>query len=247
MTTPMTKFGELKIKILHNLTEAYIIGDKKRVKELLTILKENNDFRELYLFYEEIEKINLDDKEVAKVYVENVEKLLKEKTKKVSKYCKLIDKKLNGENLTEVEVYKILDLLIEEDTLKNIDKKVLGRQKLVEFLTTKKDLVESTNEYTNNEHLLQFVLAEKFNNDFEKMLSEDEKTELSKILSMTTEDLVDGFNTLKEEVRSTLDDMVIVEADTGLKEKLRTTLTETGKMKVTKYNYYKLQQLKNGL
>jgi len=243
----MTKFGELKIKILHNLTEAYIAGDKKRIKDILNILKENSDFKELYLFYEEIENIYLDDKDLAKLYVENVEKLLKDKMKKVSKYCKQIDDKFKGDNLTEVEVYRSLDILMEDDSLKNIDKKILGKRKLVEHLTTKREIVESENVYTNNEHLLHFVLAEKFNNNFEKMLNEEEKLKLSGILKMSSADLVNEFTILKEDISDKIANLILEEKDIELKNKLDDALREANKLPITKYNYYKLEQLKNGL
>jgi len=243
----MTKFGSLKIKILHNLTESYIAGDKSKVKETLNLLKENTDFKELYLFYEEIEAMYIDDKSVAKLYVESVEKLLKQKMSKVEKYCKKIDKKLTTGNLSEVEVYKNLDVLLEDDNLKNVDKKIIGRKNLVEFLTSKKEVNESTNIHTSNEHLLHFVLAERFNNDYEKMLSEEDKTKLSEILTMSQEELESGFNTLKEEVNEKLDDMILNESDDTVKNKLNAVLKEAGDRQPTKYNYYKLQQLKNGL
>ncbi len=243
----MTKFGSLKIKILHNLTEAYIAGDKKDVKEMLESIKGNNEFKELYLFYEEVENMYIEDKELAKVYVESVEKLLKEKTKRVSKYCKSLDKKFKAGNLVEVELYKNLDLLTEDDSLKNVDKKMLGKQKLVEHLTTKKELMESTDEYTSNENLLHVVLTNEFNAKFEESLTEDEKKELKKILSMPNEELTYDFNVLQEEMCSKLNDLSTEEEDTDVKGKLKTALTETKQMKITKYNYYKLQQLRNGL
>ena len=243
----MTKFGTLKIKILHNLTEAYIAGNKKEVKEILKLIKENNEFKELYLFYDEIENMYIDDKEIATLYVESVEKLLKEKSKSISKHCKIIDKKLNGDNLAEVELYSYLDLLVEDDNLRNVDKKIGGKKKLVEFLMTKKDLTESQKTYTSNENLLHVVLVNNFNNEFEKTLSETDKNELKKILSVTSEDLTNNFNILKEEITTKLNNLVEDESDHDLKDKLKTALTETNRMSVTKYNYYKLQQLKNGL
>jgi hypothetical protein len=243
----MNNFGTLKVKILHNLTEAYVSGDKKAVKEILSLIKENREFKELYLFYEEVENMYIEDKNLAESYVNNVEKLLKEKTKTVSKFSKSLDKKLIGENLVDVEVYKDLDLLAEDETLKNIDKKIVGKKRLVEHLTTKKELIESNSNFTSNENLLRIVLTTKFNTEFEKNLSEDEKKELKKILSITNEELVNDYNMLKEEVCEKLITMSLLEDDTDLKDKLSNVLTETKRMPVTKYNYYKLQQLKNGL
>ena len=243
----MTKFGALKTKILHCLTEAYAAGNKKEVKEILQSIKENKEFKELYLFYEEVENMYLDDKELAKLYVENVEKLLMEKTKRVSKYSKSLDKKLKSENLVEVELYKNLDLLAEEDTLKTVDKKMLGKKKLVEHLTTKKELTESTSEFTNNEGLLLVVLSSEFNGKFGDSLSEGEKEELQKLLAIPNDQLVNEFITLKEEVDEKMNCMLTEEQDEVVKGKLKESLTEAKALPPTKYNYYKLQQLKNGL
>ncbi len=243
----MTKFGTLKTKILHCLTEAYTAGNKKEVKEILQSIKENKEFKELYLFYEEVENMYLDDKELAKLYVENVEKLLMEKTKRVSKYSKSLDKKLKSENLVEVDLYKNLDLLAEEDTLKTVDKKMLGKKKLVEHLTTKKELTESTSEFTNNEGLLLVVLSSEFNGKFGDSLSEGEKEELQKLLTIPNDQLVNEFNTLKEQVDEKMNCMLTEEQDEVVKGKLKESLTEAKALPPTKYNYYKLQQLKNGL
>ena len=51
----MNKFGELKNKMLTKLTESYTKENKTEVKDILKTIKENKDFKEMYLFYEEIE------------------------------------------------------------------------------------------------------------------------------------------------------------------------------------------------
>ena len=243
----MAKIGELKIKILHNLTESYIAGDKKNVKDIFKLISENKDFRELYLFYEEVENMYLEDEVLAKLYVENVEKLLKEKVEKVEKYYKKVAGVLPKEAVNEVEVYSHLDTLVENDSLKNVDKKIIARRKLVEHLTKKKEITESTNVHTSNEHLLHFVLAERFNNDFDKMLSKEEKTKLSEILSMSQADLSSNFETLQEEIDEKIGEMMLTEEEVDVKAKLDNVLNEARQLPKTKYNYYKLQQLRNGL
>ena len=127
----MSKFGELKTRILYNLTEAYASGDKKESKRILKMVSENKDFRELYLFYDDVENINIEvkEKDTAVLYVENIEKLLKEKMKIISQYCKSIDKKLIKESPDNVELYSNLDLLSEDLHLNNINQKLneIGR------------------------------------------------------------------------------------------------------------------------
>lgn len=243
----MTKFGSLKVKILHNLTEAYISEDKKKVRETLKLLKENKDFRELYLFYEEIEDMHIDDKKLAEKYVEQIETILREKVEKVSKYCKTIDEKYSSDNVEGVEVYNHLDILGEANTLKNVQSKIRSREKLVEYLTENKEPSKSTNSFTSNERLLHTVLATKFNDNFEKTLNESEKSELKKFLTLTSDELRSNFETLKEEVNNKLNDLVCEEENTEVKDKLESAIRETNRMKPTKYNLYKLQQLKNGL
>jgi len=247
MSKQQNKFGTLKVKILHNLTEAYANGDKQTVKEILKLIKENKEFKELYLFYDEVENMYIEDKEVAKMFVESVEGLLKEKIKNISKHCNDIDKKLKVENFYEVEIYKNLDILTEDDNLKNIDKKILGRKKLVEHLTTKKEIMESSNDYTTNENLLHVVLTNRFNDDFEKSLTESEKNELTQILTITNEDLKTNVTVLKEEISEKINDLMESENDEAVTQKLKAVLDETNRIPITKYNYYKLLQLKNGL
>lgn len=251
MKIPMKKstnnFGTLKTKILHNLTEAYSKGDKKTTKKLLKLLKENKEFRELYLFYEEVEKMYIEDKSLAEEYVKNVERLLKEKIQHIQKYSKMISESLKDCEVVELDVYKSLDILSEDDQLTNVDKKIYSRKQLVGHLTTKKDLNESKGVYTKNENLLHVVLASKFNEDFEKSLSESEAEQLKKLLSISNEELEAEFKSVQEGVTQKLGNLISEEENVELKEKLRSALQEAERMKITKLNYHKLQLLKNGL
>ena len=74
----MNKFGIIKSKLLTKLTESYANENKAEIKDILTTIKENKDFKEMYLFYEEIENKYIDDKETAKLYVEGVVNILKQ-------------------------------------------------------------------------------------------------------------------------------------------------------------------------
>ena len=82
----MSKFGILKTKILKKLTESYSTQNKKEVKDILSTIKENKDFKEMYLFYEEIENKYIEDKEVAQLYVENISPILRQNMEMVNLY-----------------------------------------------------------------------------------------------------------------------------------------------------------------
>lgn len=244
----MNKFGVLKTKILQKLTEAYASGNKSEIKEILTAVSKNKDFREMYLFYEEIENKYIEDKESAKMYIDEITSLLQEKTKKITKFSKELEKKLGDVVINENELYSNLDILSQNDTLRNLDKKVNGRMKLIEHLMTKKEIVEETNaSFTVNENFLHNVLTNNFNVLYDYTLNEEQKNELKKILEISENELVNNFNTLKEEVTNKMNKMISEEHNIDLKEKLITSISEARQMKPTKYNYYKLQQLKNGI
>lgn len=244
----MNKFGIIKTKILQKLTEAYASGNKSEIKEILTAVSKNKDFREMYLFYEEIENKYIEDKESAKMYIDEITSLLQEKVKKITKFSKELEKKLGDVVINENELYSNLDILSQNDTLRNLDKKVNGRMKLIEHLMTKKEIVEETNaSFTVNENFLHNVLTNNFNVLYDYTLNEEQKNELKKILEISENELVNNFNTLKEEVTNKMNKMISEEHNIDLKEKLITSISEARQMKPTKYNYYKLQQLKNGI
>lgn len=244
----MNKFGILKTKILQKLSEAYASGDKSKMKEILTEATKNKDFRELYLFYEDIEDKYIEDKESAKLFVEEITPLLKEKTKKLSRFCKSLDKKIGETVILENELYSNLDILSEQDLLKNADLKVRAKSKLIEHLITKKEskkeMIES---FTTNTNLLHTVLTNNFNVLYSETLNEEQKEELKKILTISNDELETNFKTLQEEVSQKLNQLLSEEKNDDAKTKISQALTEAGHLEVSKFNYYKLQQLKNGL
>ena len=139
----MNKFGIIKSKLLTKLTESYANENKAEIKDILTTIKENKDFKEMYLFYEEIENKYIDDKETAQLFVEGVINILKQQVGDLSNFCTSLNKMINVESINENEVYNSLDTLTENDSLSNIEKKVKAKKKLVEHLTTKKEIKES--------------------------------------------------------------------------------------------------------
>lgn len=246
----MNKFGVLKEKVLQELNEAYANGNKNEIKKILTTVIKNKDFRERYLFYEEIENKYIEDKENARLYVSEIASMLTNQSNDFIKFCNLLDKKIGNVVINENELYSSLDDLSEKDTLKNTSKKLKARIKLVEHLTTKKEQINEENEtkkFTSNENLLHNVLANNFNILYDNTLTEEQKEELKKILAITTDELKTSFTTLKEEVTDKMNKMIVEEKNDEVKKKIEDVLTEMTTMDASKFNYYKLLQLKNGL
>lgn len=244
----MSKFGVLKTKLLKKLTESYSNQNKTEMKEILKMIKENKDFKELYLFYEEIENKYFEDKDTAKLYVEELNTILKNKSKNISDFCNKLNEKLNDIEINENEVYSSLDTLLEEDNLSNIDKKVLSKKKLVGHLTTAKQTNESVvSDVVVNESLLHAVLVNNFNVLYSNNLNEEQKDELKNILSMNQEDLNVNMKELKENVLEQVSKILTENSDQDLSQKLTQVQDEVNKMEFNKMNYFKLKELKNGL
>ena len=200
----MNKFGALKSKLLNKLTESYANENKTEIKNILTTIKENKDFKEMYLFYEEIENKYIEDKETAKLYVEGLSTYFGQPMgnwNSLNMFCESLNTKLGEIEVETKELYESLDMLSEKDSLSNIEKKVIAKKKLVEHLTTKKEIKESKDStIVPNETLLQAVLANNFNVLYSNTLSESQKEELKNILSISYDDLITKSNELQESI-----------------------------------------------
>ena len=244
----MNKIGVIKTKILKKLTESYSSQNKTEMKSILNAIKENKDFKEMYLFYEEIENKYFEDKEVAKLYVEELNSILKSKSSNLKSICDSLNEKLGDIEIHENELYATLDTLLENETLNNIDRKVIAKKKLVEHLTTKKEIKESEKStYSPNENLLHTVLANNFNVLYSNTLNESQKEELKNILSMSSDDLINKTTELKESILTQVETILIESKDTEFNDKLNSVKNEVQSMDTSKINYYRLTELKNGL
>jgi hypothetical protein len=244
----MNKIGVVKSKILKKLTESFGSGEKSEMKQILSKVVTNKDFKEMYLFYEDIENKYFDNSEVAKLYVEELNSVLKSKSKILSTFCKELNETLGDVEFENNELYSYLDQLTEDDSLSNLDKKIIAKKKLIEHLTTSKNVgAEDKPTYTTNENLLYSVLANNFNTLYSDRLNENQKEELKNILSLSDEDLNKTVPELKEDILSKVNLMLNESSDTELNEKLSSVISEVNSMNVTKYNYFRLKQLKDGL
>ena len=245
------KFGAIKTKILNKLTESYASENKAEIKDILTTIKEDKHFKEMYLFYEEIENKFIEDNETAKLYVEGLSSYFGEPIGNINKFnmfCESLNNKLGDIEINTNELYESLDMLSEKDTLSNIEKKVIAKQKLVKHLTTKKQIKESKETtLVPNETLLNAVLANNFNVLYNQTLSESEKEELKNILSISHDELITKSNELAESIINKVTTLISESNDTDLSNKLNAVKDEVSKMYPSRYNYYRLNELKNGL
>jgi hypothetical protein len=247
----MNKFGIVKSKLLTKLTESYANENKAEIKDILTTIKENKDFKEMYLFYEEIENKYIEDKDTARLYVEGLNTYFGQPIGnwgKLNMFCESLHNKLGDVEIVTNDLYEALDVLSEPDKLSNIEKKVTAKKKLVEHLSTKKEIKESKETtLVPNENLLNAVLANNFNVLYSNTLSESEKDELKNILSISHDELITKSNELAESVINQVSALLSESNDTDLSNKLKAVKDEVTQMSPSRYNYFRLNELKNGL
>jgi hypothetical protein len=240
------KFGKLKCKILSVLSEEYKNNNKENIGKILKLIKEDKNFKELYLFYEDFEKLSIKE---PKQYLDNLKDLLNKKfelvTETSNKIEKLLPKNIDYEYNS---IYEGLDLLAIEFDLNNIVKKNESIKLLENHLITEKEEIieESEINFTTNEKLLKTILVNNFNILYENNLDETEKKLFKEIISINKSDLNNNFNLLKEEILKKLDDIILENNNEVLNEKIKEVKKEVLlNNEVNKLNYLKLKDLSN--
>lgn len=247
MNKEMSKFGNLKLRLLNRLTESFTSDNKKEVKDMIKLLKSNKVLAEMYLFYEDIENKYIPNKETATLFVEQVEKLLMERQSNINDICGVLSEAVGEVNVNPNELYDALDTLCEGNTLMNIESKVSAKQSLIKFLISNQPkTIEESVPHTENSTLLNAVLVNNFNNKFSDFMNENEKETFMKITSMTSSELDNEITTLKESISTKIDEMLSENNDSEFKSKLNDVKTQLSEMASTKYDYYRLIQLKDG-
>jgi succinate dehydrogenase flavin-adding protein (antitoxin of CptAB toxin-antitoxin module) len=244
----MSNFGEIKSKMLTKLTESYNSGNKNELKDLITKLKSNQNLVDVHNFYEEMENMYFSNKDLAKLYVETLEPYFINKMKLIAGDCKDLNKLLKDVVSESNELYECLDILSEDNNIHNISKKINARENFIKFLTTKKSVKkeESTVQFENHT-LLNTVLVGNFNTKFTDFLNEEQKETFSKIMSMSNEELINEMSLARTELNSKIENLLGESTDDVMVEKLKKVKIDINESEITKYNYYKLTELKNGL
>lgn len=243
----MNKFGAIKNKLLLKLTESYSNGDKKTIGEILKSIKSNKQFKELYVFYENFERQHFDSVELAEQYIESISKILNGRSNEIEvlnkQYAKLVDGVVSESN----ELYDSLDLLTESDTILNVADKIKAKKYLIGYLMEVKEIDESSDVIVENEKLLYAVLTNNFNVKYNDILSEEEKIELKSLISLTDEEVETRITELKENISNKINNLLTESHMPEFAEKLKETELLTKQMKSSKYNLFKLKQLKTDL
>lgn len=243
----MSKFGNLKLRLLSKLTESFASNNKKEVRNILKSLKSDKVLAEMYLFYEDLENKTISNKETATLFVEQVEKLLTERFSLIGNQCDKLSSMVGEIDVPSNELYECLDVLSEQNTLMNIESKVSAKQKLISHLMSNKtSTIEENEDYTENENLLNTVLVNNFNTKFSDFMNENEKETFKKIVSMSNEDLQTQMVELKENLINKIEGMISENSDAELVNKLTDVKKQVVESNTNKYDYYRMLNLSEG-
>lgn len=242
----MATFGHVKNKILVKLTESYGKKDfKDSLNKYFKPIMKNGTLKEMYSLYEDLETMTFDDKETAQLYVEELSKVLKDRYNEVGSSLFELNESLKDVQKSDNQLYEWLDVLSCPDKLGNISAKVVAKKNLVEHLITFKSTDELRVDQGVNESLLNSVLVNNFNVSFDKTLSEEEKSKLKHILSLSHDEIEKETATLHESIETKLTELI--SEDSSFKDKADGVKKEISKMEVNKYNLFRLQDLLEGL
>jgi hypothetical protein len=245
----MKNFGEFKLKMLTKLTESYASKNKVEIKDLVKKLKSNKSLVEMYMFYENVENLNITTKDKAKLYVESIEPILIDKMKSLKKGMKEFEKSLKDVVIENNSIYSDLDVLSEESNIHNISSKIDARENLISHLISekKKNNEEPPSIQIENHLLLNAVLVNNFNIKYSDFLNEEQKTTFNEIVSMSTNEIENETKKLKKELLGKIDSLIKESNEDTLKDKLKIVVSEINNTDTTKFDYYKLLELKNNL
>lgn len=244
----MEKFGVIKNKVLHKIVESYSNNDKTEIKKLIQLISENKDFKEMYLLYEEFESLKLDNRDMAKEYIDVLCLELKNNPKKIKKTINELSNLLSDVEINENVLYTHLDVLVEGDKLTNIKEKVKSKDFLINYLISEKPEVdEIPTPIVENQELLLKVLVNNFNTSFNQSLTEGEKEVIKNIISLNDTQITEKVNILKGEITEKVNSILSLTPDEELSKKLNLVKESLNDITPSKLNIYTLLELKNDL
>lgn len=242
------EFGKLKCKIIATLSEEYNRKNKKNISKILKLIKEDENFKEMYLFYEDFENLTIKN---PKQYLTILEDVLSKKIELIKETSEKIEKLIPKDIEYEYNnIYENLDLLTTKINLNNIINKSDSIQLLETHLLSNKDnIIEETKEvFTENENLLKAILVNNFNVLYEKNLNEEEKKIFKEIVNISKNDLKEKYEILKEDILNKLNIIIEENDDSFLHSKINEVKNEVlFNNEVNKLNYLKLKQLSNDI
>ena len=231
------ELGLLFSKVEKKLNNSYINQTfKTEISNFKNIVISNKMLSECYYLYSNLTTKQGMSSDVAKEYLEESIKTIKNK----KDHLFLIDLKNWVKDVVCENQYVKIDSLLKEDVLK-ITENIENKKQLVSTLTESKDVVKKQF-VPFVENVVKYNL-EKYIDGLEPEVLQ----QLDEVFSKKEDELKPDFDVLKENTIINLKNHILTNNDEEIKQKLNETVQTVEKETFNKINYLKLQNLYEGL
>lgn len=231
------ELGLLFSKVEKKLNDSYINQTfKTEISNFKNIIISNKMLSECYYLYSNLTTKQGMSLDVAKEYLEESIKTIKNK----KDHLFLIDLKNWVKDVVCENQYVKIDSLLKEDVLK-ITENIENKKQLVSTLTESKDVVKKQF-VPFVENVVKYNL-EKYIDGLEPEVLQ----QLDEVFSKKEDELKPDFDVLKENTLIKLKNHILTNNDEEIKQKLNETVQTVEKETFNKINYLKLQNLYEGL
>ena len=231
------ELGLLFSKVEEKLNDSYINQTfKTEISNFKNIVISNKMLSECYYLYSNLTTKQGMSSDVAKEYLEESIKTIKNK----KDHLFLIDLKNWVKDVVCENQYVKIDSLLKEDVLK-ITENIENKKQLVSTLTESKDVVKKQF-VPFVENVVKYNL-EKYIDGLEPEVLQ----QLDEVFSKKEDELKPDFDVLKENTLIKLKNHILTNNDEEIKQKLNETVQTVEKEPFNKINYLKLQNLYEGL
>ena len=231
------ELGLLFSKVEKKLNDSYINQTfKTEISNFKNIVISNKMLSECYYLYSNLTTKQGMSSDVAKEYLEESIKTIKNK----KDHLFLIDLKNWVKDVVCENQYVKIDSLLKEDVLK-ITENIENKKQLISTLTESKDVVKKQF-VPFVENVVKYNL-EKYIDGLEPEVLQ----QLDEVFSKKEDELKPDFDVLKENTLIKLKNYILTNNDEEIKQKLNETVQTVEKETFNKINYLKLQNLYEGL
>jgi len=239
----MIKFGILKSKVENVLLESYKNDTfKTEIQNFKKLVLENKNINKMFYLYDDLSSDKGLNESVINDYINECITIYENTINKIKQSDIDNIKKWVGNTKAE-NIYESIDNLFSTDIL-TIESRINSKKLISESLKKQPKKVQET----VNVSLTSMVnIANKTINNYIENLEENDKKELTTLLSTSDEELKTSYETIKENVISKLTQMKLNESDSTTKETINETISKVSSEKYDKLTYFKLKSLNENL
>jgi len=231
----MKTFGTIKTKIEDKLTDSYKKNTfKKELKKFKSLVLEDKNIAQIYHIYDNLSKPQGYSEETSKLFLDEAINMVKKSIEKTD------FKKLN-EWISDVKSenrYSHIDMIV-EGKVQQIESIINSKKLIIENLQKKQDKKEVINLPLKT----MLGVANKALSSIVSNLNEEEKKELTHIISLSENDIKIQFSDLKESTIKKLESLLLEQTDVELVNKIQDTITKIKDETPGSLSLYKLLTL----